>query len=109
MVKKSISAAKSTVTGLDEEITETGAPPPWGVKLALVMVTSKETTSQMGESPPKIATEPLLAFGVDKDDMLLPPQLSVTRPERVTSKMTAKSCFRIVTPPGWTSFLLPIA
>jgi len=57
-----MSRAKSMVTGDPEEITETAIPPPWGIRVAPVKVTVKDTTSQIGASPPKSTTDPMLGL-----------------------------------------------
>src|SRR5712692_6825844 len=61
MVEKSISLAKSTVTGWPEGSTETGVPPFCGVRVAAVIVTVNEITSQTGASLPNTTTEPMVA------------------------------------------------
>lgn len=72
IVAKSMSLAKSTVIGFPDARTETGVPPPWGVRLAAVIVTVKDSTSQTGASFPKITTEPRLGgelLELDEDEL----------------------------------------
>jgi hypothetical protein len=57
---KSIRQAKSTVTGELDDTTATGEPLSCGVRVAPVMVTVKDTTSQTGVSPVKTTAEPRL-------------------------------------------------
>ena len=82
--------------------TETGVPPPCGVKVAPVMVTTKDMTSHTGASFPKRVTEPRLAVvelrlelpeAVELLDMLgaglLPPQpASITITPAIPSQAT---------------------
>jgi hypothetical protein len=56
----SIRQAKSTVTGELDDTTATGEPLSCGVRVAPVMVTVKDTTSQTGVSPVKTTAEPRL-------------------------------------------------
>ena len=58
MVAKSISEAKSTVTAVPLERTDTGVEPDCGVNVRPLIVTVKESTPQKGVSPPKIASVP---------------------------------------------------
>jgi hypothetical protein len=58
MVVKSIREAKSTVTCVPLESTETGLEPDCGVNVRPVIVSVKESTPQKGVSPPNIASDP---------------------------------------------------
>src|SRR5579875_1627574 len=98
-VLKPISEAKSTVTGFDESMTETGAPPPCGVSAALVIVTSNEATPQMGASVPTRASCPdpgrveVVWLMLDE-----PPQLRAANAAEITMDKMNR-CFRINVPP----------
>jgi hypothetical protein len=63
MVVKPVKRAKSTVAGAVGVISATGAPPPWGTRLAEVIVATKDSTSQTGASVPKATTEPAAGGG----------------------------------------------
>jgi hypothetical protein len=79
--EKSIRQAKSTVTGVLDDSTETAAPPPSGVRVMPVIVTENDTTSQTGASPPKTTVEPVLVgcvLVVRLDDEFPPEPLTMT-------------------------------
>ena len=65
---KSTKRAKSTVAGVVEEISVTGVPPPCGTRLALVICTINDSTSQMGASVPKATADP---DGVGETDCVM--------------------------------------
>lgn len=80
--EKSIRQAKSSVTGDVEDTTETGVPPPSGVKVMPVIVTVNDTTSQAGASPVKTTAEPMVVgccvVVLDDEDVAPPEQLITT-------------------------------
>jgi hypothetical protein len=57
MVVKSVKRPKSTVAGV-VVMTGTGFPDPEGMRLAEVIVTTNDWTSQMGASVPKVTSDP---------------------------------------------------
>jgi hypothetical protein len=85
--EKSIRQAKSSVTG--DDTTETGAPPPSGVKVMLI-VTVNDTTSQAGASPVKTTVEPMLTgCGVLRPDDVVPPPEQLSMAANAASEATS--------------------
>lgn len=97
-MEKSIKQAKSTVTGEFDDSTETGAPPPTGVRVAPVIVTVNDTTSQTGWSPVKTTNEPVLV------GVVLVLRLAVDPPEQLS--MTAKAASETISSPYSANLLL---
>jgi hypothetical protein len=64
---KSTKRAKSTVAGAVGVISGTALPPPCGTRLAELMVAMNDSTSQMGASLPKVATDPGDVVGAESE------------------------------------------
>jgi hypothetical protein len=100
---KSTKRTKSTVAGAVEVISGTGVPLPCGTRLAELMVTTNDSTSQMGASLPNVTTDPGFAVTVESETVPpLDPHPTVNAAAKTAAPPAKNTKFLLImSPPGF--------